>query len=99
MPKMVDVRPEPPETEEPTMHGNYGLRLCLNEDVLEKLGLDMPMPIGAAVQITANAVVVAGRMDGDATSMELQIVELGLVRARKTTAGKLYPSAQEAEDN
>jgi hypothetical protein len=99
MPKMVDVRPEPQETEGPGLVSNYGLRLCLNEDVLEKLGLDMPLPIGATVQITANAVVVAGRMDGDATSMELQIVELGLDKARKTAAGKLYPSAQEAEDD
>lgn len=96
MPKMVDVRPEPPEQEGPAMAAsNYGLRLCLNEDVLEKLGLDMPLPIGVTVQITANAVVVAGRADGDMTSMELQIVELGLGTARKTATGKLYPSAQE----
>jgi len=95
MPKMVDVRPEPQETEEPAMHGNYGLRLCLNEDVLEKLGLDMPLPIGATVQITANAVVVAGRADGDMKSMELQVVEMGMDKPRKTAAGMLYPSASE----
>jgi len=95
MPKMVDVRPAPPETDHPELASNYGLRLCLNEDVLEKLGLDMPLPVGATVQITANAVVVAGRADGDMKSMELQVVELGLDKPRKTAAGLLYPSASE----
>jgi hypothetical protein len=95
MPKMVDVRPEPPETEAPALYNSYGLRLCLNEDVLEKLGLDMPLPIGATVQITANAVVVAGRADGDMKSMELQVVEMGMDKPRKTAAGMLYPSASE----
>lgn len=99
MPKMIDVRPEPPENEGPELVSNYGLRLCLNEDVLEKLGLEMPLPIGATVQITANAVVVAGRADGDMKSMELQIVEMGMDKPRKTAAGMLYPSATEAEDD
>lgn len=99
MPKMIDVRPEPPENEGPELASNYGLRLCLNEDVLEKLGLEMPLPIGATVQITANAVVVAGRADGDMKSMELQIVEMGMDKPRKTAAGMLYPSATEAEDD
>lgn len=95
MPKMVDVRPEPQEAEGPGLVSNYGLCLCLNEDVLEKLGLDMPLPIGATVQITANAVVVAGRADGDMKSMELQVVEVGMDKPRKTAAGMLYPSASE----
>lgn len=99
MPKMIDVRPEPPENEGPGLTSNYGLRLCLNEDVLEKLGLAMPLPIGATVQITANAMVVAGRADGDTTSMELQIVEMGMEKPRKTAAGLLYPSATETEDD
>ena len=95
MPKMIDVRPEPRETEGPELASNYGLRLCLNEDVLEKCSLDMPLPIGATVQITANAVVVAGRADGDMKSMELQVVEMGMDKPRKTAAGVLYPSASE----
>lgn len=40
-------------------------------------------------------VVVALRQDGDCRSMELQITDLGVDAGRKTTAGKMYPTARE----
>lgn len=92
--KIVNVKREQPEMEMPRAADySYGLCLHLCGETLEKLGITAMPPIGGTVQIAGQAVVVALRDDGDMRSMELQITDLGVSKAAKSPAGKLYPSA------
>lgn len=83
----------------------YGLRLCLNDDVLDKLGIEKLPELGAEITIQAKVVVVsrnesadAGDPDGDNDykSMDLQITALGLglPESDDKKAAKLYPKKE-----
>ena len=64
----------------------YGLRLCLNEDQCEALGITDPLRAGTVVSLQASAIVVAAtesvEADGDDAgtdvSLSIQITDLGL---------------------
>lgn len=61
----------------------YGLRLCLDSDTLEKLGLDSLPPVGKRQMLTALVEVCSTSQreeaDGDKhKSLDLQIVKMGL---------------------
>jgi hypothetical protein len=78
----------------------YGLRLCLNEEALSKLGIQT-MPIGTKVSVMATATVVSmsayQEVDGDnRRSLDIQIESLGLEsqggNSFEQLADKLYPT-------
>jgi hypothetical protein len=75
----------------------YGLRLCLCEEEMEKLGIDNLPAIGKEVTVTAKAKVV--RVSSNATegqeeehmSLELQVIEMGIDGiGGKSAAATLY---------
>ncbi|MDD4913295.1 MAG: hypothetical protein PHP57_13460 [Sideroxydans sp.] len=78
----------------------YGLRIRLNDDQCEALGITSPIKPGTKVSINAVAIVHSATEsvedDGDDTGndifMELQItdMELGATGSRKDTAAALY---------
>lgn len=83
----------------------WGVRLCLTNDELEKLGIptlaDAPA-VGASVRLDAVGTVVYVSEDGEVPEgqpprrrVEIQITELGLGAAAKprSGAGRLYGSA------
>lgn len=75
----------------------YGLRLRLNDDQCEALGIKSPLAAGAGVRIEARAVVTesTSRMeaDGDDKSpdvyLELQITDTGLTQGSGRSAGEI----------
>lgn len=91
--EMAHCEPCPPEAYP------YGLRLCLNDDQTEKLGIKGPISAGTVVQVVALATVVrcteSTEADGDDTgtdiALDLQITDMALVPPTgKTDAKALY---------
>lgn len=79
----------------------YGLRLCLNKETLEKLGLPT-LPVGTKVTVMAEGSVVSvsehQEMDGDSCkSLDIQI-EMMAVEQKSNgvddVASRLYPNMQ-----
>lgn len=72
----------------------YGLCLNLDEDAMEKLGLDEPLPVGTKCVIEARAVVTATRdnesLGGKDCGMSIQIVAMGIEPDKKSAANTLY---------
>lgn len=77
----------------------YGLRLCLNDDQCEALGIVGPIKAGTVVQVVAMATVVrcteSTELDGDDTgndiALDLQITDMALEGpADKIDPSKLY---------
>jgi hypothetical protein len=105
--KLIDMHHKPGEGEAiptPDCPGEYpyGLRITLNEEQLEALGIEMPKA-GTALHIEAKAIVTrASTEDPDADGdidyvcVELQLTELGVeveenaVETRNKKAKKLY---------
>lgn len=73
----------------------WGLRLQLDKDSLEKLGLTLPQ-VGEKVEIAALANVTEVRSEesvefGSERSVSLQITDLGVAPAQTDPGEKLYP--------
>jgi hypothetical protein len=93
------------ETYEPNPNLNpygYGLRLRLNDDQCEALGITTPPAAGTKVSISAAAFVCSAtqttEQDGDDSGidvfLELQITDMELGTATpKTDARSLYPNS------
>jgi hypothetical protein len=68
----------------PMNNYGYGLRLYLNSDTCEKLGITKPIKAGARVEVRASAIVVQSSetVDNDESptdvSLSLQITDMGL---------------------
>ncbi len=65
----------------------YGLKLCLSEDQIAKLGISGVPAVGSTMSIQANVRVVsagaredqdADEPDGQERNLELQIIEMGV---------------------
>jgi hypothetical protein len=61
----------------------YGLQICLNDDGLQKLGIDKLPEVGGELIMTAKVIVTSARssqqMDGDKESgCDLQITDMAL---------------------
>lgn len=79
----------------------YGLRICLNDDQCEALGIKGPISAGTQLQVQALVTVVrcteSTEADGDDTgndiSMDLQITDMAIGPAsREINAEAMYPS-------
>lgn len=72
----------------------YGLCIDADEDVMEKLGLDAPLPVGTKCRIEARAVITATRdnesVGGKDCGMSIQIVAMGIEKDGKSAADTLY---------
>lgn len=78
----------------------YGLRICLNNDVLKMLGIkDLP-GVGEKMKLEAIVEVCSvsqyeSKDGGPNLNMDLQIVEMGIESGKKTDAGKkLYGDSE-----
>lgn len=87
------------ESKAPEMEENeygYGLRICLESDQCEALGITTPPEPGTAVMLRARAVVSRTNIENDGegpeTYMTLQItdMELGKTEPAKNAATMLY---------
>ena len=87
----------------PSPYG-YGLRLCLNDDQCEALGIKTPLAAGSTVMVTARAVVTRAtesmEADGDDkgpdVSLELQITDMALKpggRSAGEIASEMFPTS------
>ena len=94
--EMQDCAPCPPDA-----YG-YGLRICLNDDQCEALGIKGPIKAGTVVQVVAMATVVrceeSTDADGDDTGtdirLDLQITDMAIEGpADKIDAKALYPNS------
>ena len=84
----------------PTSAGNapaysYGTSLCLDDDLLARLGFTTPPPVGTEMLLTAKVVVtstgVNQQQDGDKESRcDLQITAMELSTQGKDAATVLY---------
>ena len=81
----------------------YGLRICLNDDQCEALGVLGPIKAGTVVQVVAMATVVRcseeAEADGDDTGtdiyLDLQITDMALAPpVAAVDATKLYPKSK-----
>lgn len=79
---------------------SYGTLLCLDDDLLERLGMTNPPAVGTEFTLTARVLVVGTRasqqQDGDKeSSCEMQIteMELGPVGSKTSAADTLYGSS------
>lgn len=82
----------------------YGLRLSLNDDQCEALGIKTPLAAGAVVTIQARAVVTRATQSMEAdnddkgpdVSLELQITDMALkpggARSVSEMAASMFPS-------
>lgn len=74
----------------------YGLVIRANEDVMEKLNLDEPLPVGTSCRIEAIGVVTETTdnesIGGKNVSMSIQITSMGIApqKAGKSAANTLY---------
>lgn len=97
--KLVNMKLAPAEAKkmaEPCAMGDaprypWGLQLTLDNDAIEKLGLDALPEVGASVQLVANVTVTAVSMNqtegGDERkSVSLQITDMGLATTKKKSA-------------
>jgi len=78
----------------------YGLRICLNNDVLKMLGIkDLPgvgekMKLEAVVEVCSVS-QYESKDGGPNLNMDLQIVEMGIESGKKADAGKkLYGDSE-----
>lgn len=87
---MISTKMSPSESKEYTSPSpdsapaySYGTCLCLDTDILKRLGMDTPPPVGTQFTLTAKVVVTAARssqeQDGDKrASSEMQITDMEL---------------------
>lgn len=73
----------------------YGTCLCLDTDLLKRLGMDEPPPVGTELMLTAKVVVtstgVNQQMDGDKRAhCDMQITDMELRGAGPDAASVLY---------
>lgn len=84
----------------------YGLRICLNDDDCEKLGIKGAITAGSVLAVVANVVVVrcseSLEMDGDDTgtdiALDLQITEMAVSAPTKTVSAKALYSQSDMGD-
>lgn len=74
---------------------SYGTVLCLDDDLLTKLGITTPPTVGTTMMLNARVVVtstsVNQQQDGDKEArVELQITDMELSAPRKTDASVFY---------
>ena len=82
----------------------YGLRIRLNDDQCEALGITTPPAAGSTMQITAMAFVASAtqstEQDGDDTGadvyLELQITDMALQASDKTPLQRMYTNSDMA---
>lgn len=75
----------------------YGLHICLCDDVMKKLGLDI-MPVGSEITFTAKAYVKSmseredlDKEDGDTNKgMDLQITDMDIDMAHDSDVAKRF---------
>ncbi len=82
----------------------YGLRLCLNDGSLEKLGITAMPAVGTVMQLTAIARVVSAnaneQRDGDVeSSIDLQITDMDMIakptpKSDAERAKRMYPGME-----
>lgn len=74
----------------------YGLCLCLNDDVIKKLGLKEMPKVGTKMKLEAMVEVVrtfeSESKDGENYSMDLQITDMGLSPSKKEVNAKDFYS-------
>lgn len=71
---------------------SYGTCLCLDTELLKKLGFETPPPVGAKFTLTAEVMVTGARstqeQDGDTrTSSDMQITDMELQPAKSDGPG------------
>jgi len=76
----------------------YGLRLCLNADQCEALGIDGPISAGTVLTVQARVVVVMCRDEAEADpqpgdtkndiSLDLQVTDMGIANP-----ASMYPNS------
>lgn len=76
--KMIDMKKQETEVEYP-----YCLKMHLNKDVIEKLGMKEMPAVDQALDIQAVAKVVGVRSDEMGPMIEIQIVEMGVEKSKK----------------
>lgn len=85
----------------PTEAYGYGLRICLNDDQCEALGIKGPISAGTVMQVQALVTVVrcteTTELDGDDTgndiALDLQITDMAIGGgAPKDMAAALWPA-------
>lgn len=108
--QLVDMKCEPGDYDQPMAATQpsqpqypYGLRIYLDDESLDKLGIEKLPELGAEFMIEAKVRVVSKSEstdpndedgDNDRSSMDLQIVAMGLPAAKKdpaTVAKEMYP--------
>jgi len=101
--KMVNLKAEPHDDmccAMPMEQYGYGLRLYLNEEACEKLGIAKALRAGTEVTLSCNALVASateslerpGDHKGSGVSLSLQITDMGLDvgSVRRDAAAELY---------
>lgn len=94
-----DFRPNADKPEYP-----YGLRLCLDNDTLKKLGITKVSAVGSKMKLNALVEVCSTsayetKENGMMQTMDLQIVEMGLSGNKKEIdPSKLYESKEVKEE-
>jgi len=98
---LVNMKQEPDRKEETVPYGDsaypYGLRVCLNDEVLKKLGIPLPA-VGQALLLTAQVEVVSARADKELNGdkeigCDLQITDMSLEAVGADPAATLWPDA------
>lgn len=98
-PKKIEERMKPASITEDVPVDPYGLRVSLDEDTLDALGLKAVPKVGSTLYLGANVTVVGVHDDERTTegggthrhrSVELQITEMGLGSAEKDAEKELY---------
>ena len=74
---------------------SYGTLVCLDDELMKRLGMSEPPAVGTVMTLTAHVVVtstgVNQQQDGDKEARcELQITEMDLARATKSDADVFY---------
>lgn len=80
----------------------YGLRLCLDSDVVKALGLSELPPVGKQMKMLAKVEVCSASVTdtkeyGKKMYMDLQIVEMELEKEKEDPAKKLYEDSERAD--
>lgn len=75
----------------------YCLKLYLGHEEIKKLGLSELPSLGAVIDMMAKVKVVGQRLDKDAPTMEIQIIEMGLGSKKKDPEVALYDKEVEED--